>query len=209
MAGSAPATDLYQPSHKTPDQLVRAVTPVYGDEAKFSTDDQQIIIRADELIVNEILALLLQLDHPPRVYQLEISNNPGSRKVKTYSTESRELSQSLFILTENQPLIIAQQQQTQQVNTLRPLWRTVNTIPVQQEALTLNLQASKNYVYIDIQLQTLKNGQAAMINSKVTGPLYEWLAVTGNKRNADSMSKTHSTHRADISDLYIKVNPVD
>ncbi|MEH6558859.1 MAG: hypothetical protein V7708_13740 [Oceanicoccus sp.] len=209
MASSAPAINLYEPNHKTPEQLVRAVTPVYGDEAKFSADDQQIIIRADESIVNEIQDLLLQLDHPSRVYQLEISNNPGNRKAKTYSTESRELSQWLFTLTENQPLIIARQQQTQQVNTLRPLWRTVNTIPVQQEALALNLQASKNHVYIDIQLQTLRNGQVATINSKVTGPMYEWLAVSGNRRDADSMPTTHSTHRSNISNLYIKVSPAD
>jgi hypothetical protein len=209
MAASAPATDLYEPSHKTAEQLVRALTPVYGDEANFSTEGRQIIIRADQSIVDEIQALLLQLDHPSRVFRVEVSNSPSGGRVKTYSTNSRELSQKVFTLTENQPLIIAREQQTQQVNALRSLWRTVEIMPVQQEILELNLQAADNHVYIDFRLQTLKNGRAAMINNKVSGPLYKWLAVSGNDRAASSTLTTYGTQRSDVSNLYIKVTPVD
>jgi hypothetical protein len=39
--------------------------------------------------------------------------------------------------------------------------------------------------------------------------LLRWLAVSGNDRAASSTLTTYGTQRSDVSNLYIKVTPVD
>lgn len=211
------ANELYQPSHKTAAILISAVAPIYGDEAKLSTEGKYIIMRAEQKILNQIQELLLQLDHPPQQFIIEVNNRPAPPNTKTYSTNSRSLSQKSFTLTENIPLILVKEQQ-QQLNTLRPLWIGRDTIPSQREFLHIKIQSAKDQIYVDFRLQTLVNGRFSEVSNRISGSLYEWLPVSSSRTMATST--TNSTTSSAITkernwsaqtsrreNLYIKVSP--
>ena len=207
MVAAEQVTDIYQPSHKPAAALLKTLTPLYGQQAKLAAENNQLIIRADQAIVDQIQELLLQLDQPIKRFNVEISNNPGSGNVKTYSTKSRSMSQQTFTITENTDFITVKETQTQQVNSLRPLWRQIENVPTQQEYLKINIQSGTDHVYVDFTLQTLQNGQLQRISNRISGPTYEWLPVAAGKQNQNSNVRTWNTSSSDPDQLFIKVSP--
>lgn len=220
---AANVTDIYQPSHQTPSALLRAINPLYGSEAKFSAEQHQLIIRAEQAIVDEILELLAQLDHPARVFHIEVSDKPATNprssqltagteqapKTKSYSTKQRSLKHSLFRITEDSPIVLTRETQTERLVSTRPFWGIVETVPVKQESLRLQLRTAGQSVYVDFQLQTLTNGQWKTVDSQVRGNIGEWLAVAAVQKSTitDKREIRHSsTQRSDPANLYIKVS---
>ncbi|ARN75796.1 hypothetical protein [Oceanicoccus sagamiensis] len=203
--------EFYQPSHQLADELKSSINALYEDEVKLAVENQQLIIRGERAKVNEILEMLAKLDKAPQRFNVEISNNPGKSGAKTYSTNSRAVSQGVFTLTENIPFITVKETRAQTVNGVRPLlWSRVEEIPVQQEYLQLTVKGSQDHVYVTVKMQTLQNGRFAMINNEISGPSYQWLSIGSNgNRTTSTSTKTYGTNSRDIDALYIKVTPAN
>ncbi len=204
-------TDIYQPSHKPSNDLLQILQPLYLEEAKFTDDGQQLIVRGNRVIVNQILELLLQLDHPARLFQLDITSTPPLPNTTTYSTQKRNLSQKTFTITENTPLVLAKEQRSQQLGSLDSIWgqvsiASIKEAPVKHESLALNLHAATDTVYVAIELQTLSNGQYQITSNRISGPINQWLPVTGEQHHASQ--RKWSTQRSDSDALFIKVTPI-
>ncbi len=198
--------EVYQPSHKTAASLQEAVAPIYGDQAKFSASDNRLIIQAEQSTLDKIQGLLMRLDKPARRYSLEISNTPGRAGTSTYSTASRSNTQQTFTVSEQQPLIVVKQSNAQTISG-GLFWVETREIPIQQEALAIELQASEQDVYLNIRIQSLNNGQYNMTSNSVSGPLGEWLPISGGQ--VPENSSTWSTTSRDGSGLFVLVKPLD
>jgi hypothetical protein len=200
--------ELYQPSNKTTAELIQTLTSVYPQEIKLSTDGQQIIIRGEYAQVNQAIELLLQLDHPRRLLQLEISHSIQSPNTKTYSTHPKGLSGLTYTITENTPFILAKEQRAQQLNAIGPHWYSVEQVASNQETLQVRVQTAKDYVYVDFSLQTLVHGQYQMISHTISGPLHTWLSIS--EKISPQENSTHSTTQRDSTEpLFIKITPVN
>ena len=201
-------TDIYRPNHKLAAELIQTLQPIYQQQARLATEGQQIIIRGEQTVVDQIQELLLQLDHPPRVFRLEISNTVEQANVTTYATQSRSLNRNSFTITENAPLVLVEERLGQQLNAVGPWWVSVERLPVDKEALTVTLQAAQDTVYVDLALQTLSNGLQRVSSQQISGPLDQWLPVgTATAAADDSNRTTWSTQRSSIQALFIKVVP--
>lgn len=206
-------TAIYQPTHKPATELVDAVNKIYGDEAKLLAEGGKLIIRGETATVDQIQEILVQLDQASRRFIVEISNQPKSNgsHSTTYSTSahttgSRGITQQQFTVAENSPFIIMKEQQQQQLNSVRPLWQPIKTIPAQQEYLSLNIRSAQRYVYVDFKWQTLENGVLNLKQQQIDGPIDQWLTISGNSAQTNRQVKTYGSHR---NELYIKVSPLD
>lgn len=204
-------TELYQPSHKPAAELIATVAPVYQNNATLASDGQQIIIRSKPSLVNEIVELLLQLDHPARQFVVEVTSSPEQANSKTFSTKNRSISQSTFTLNENIPLTMIKERQNQQLDSIGPLWASIKTVPSQKEFLQLKLQSAKDYVYVDIKWQSLINGRLQLVDHRLQGYFDEWLPVSGSHSGSgNSKGKWSTKPRDNLAEaLYIKISPID
>ncbi|WP_101757067.1 secretin N-terminal domain-containing protein [Oceanicoccus sp. KOV_DT_Chl] len=178
-------TDIYQPSYKPASELASALQKIYPGDVKLLAEGGKLIIRGEQGVVNQIQELLLQVDQPSRRFHVEISSQPPATDKQTnHSTNTRTLAQQQYTLVENTPMIMRREQQTQKINHGALLWRPVETAPVQQEYLSLNIRSAQNYVSIDFKWQTLVNGRFTLQQQQIEGPINQWLTISSSRKPA-------------------------
>lgn len=199
--------DIYQPSHKPAQTLIDILSPLYPN-SKFSNDNQQIIIRGEAPAISQIQELLLQLDHPPRRFQLEISDQALPANSKTYSSGADPLSQQLFLLEENSTLTLGKSTESQQLKGVGLGWLQVESKPLQQEFIRVKVQAAEQQIYLQLELQLLKNDKLQTFSNTISGPANQWLAVNGGEPQAANLRQWSTTHRS-LNQLFIRVREVE
>ncbi|MFA7553221.1 MAG: hypothetical protein WCY88_03145 [Spongiibacteraceae bacterium] len=199
------AIDIYQPSHQTAISLIKTITPLYGQRAKLSTDGQQLIIKAEPAVIDQITELLLKLDHPKKLFRVEISSNPNQSGSKTLSTKPHSSLQQTFTVSENTNLILSKTQTTSQLNSR---WLQIQNMPADQEFLQLNIQSADATVYINFTLQRISNGRRSSISNQINGTLSRWIPVTNAEPIQDNIRRWNTTQTT-IDRLYIKVTPAN
>jgi len=198
-------TGIYQPGHKPADQLQQTLSKLYGEEANIVAIDGQLIIRSDDVTVNQIQELLLQLDQVIRHFAVSISANPTAASDKIYTTNKNNNLQT-FTLSEGKTLAIVQQQQEQRATGVNWMALNIESLPSQQEAITITLKAIGNTVMLAINSQILSNGQFKTVSNTVLGELEEWIPIAAQPHNNKSgNSKTTRTQRSHSDELYIRV----
>jgi hypothetical protein len=207
VAWADPVTELYSPSHKTAQVLIAGLQPIYGEDAKISAQQQHIIVRAEQPVVAQILELLMMLDQPPKQFFVELSHQIPRQNDRHYSTQGRSTQQNTFSISENSPLIIAREQQQQQLSGLGVLWVSIDTARTNSDYLQLTVESAADTVYIDYHWQTIKHGQAFNQKNRISGPQGEWLLITAVPAD-DKREKNWSTRpRDNDAPIYIRVYP--
>lgn len=202
--GSNTATQSYRPSHRSARQLIDIIRPLFDKSVRFSSDGATVLYSGDPNTVAQIDELLPKLDHPPRLYQIELSNRPQTPGTRTYSTDNRSLSQQTFTLTEGSTLTLLNETHAQTVTSLHPHWRQVTTIPIRGEYLQLQVQGADRYVYVTVQMQTLDNGSESAIENTVSGKLDHWIHLSGPVQAQNERVTTTASRRPQA--LYVKVS---
>lgn len=199
------AVEIYQPSHKSAASLIKTIRPLYEPQAKVSTDGRQLIIKAEQPVIDEITELLLKLDHPTKLFRVEISSHADKIGSKTISTKKHSSIQQIFTVSENSTLTLSKAQTTSQVSSP---WVQITTMPVDQEFVELNVQSTDATAYVNFTLQRIRNGRQSLISNQINGAFSEWMAITNAEPEQDNIRRWN-TSNSDIEKLYIKVSPAN
>lgn len=199
--------DIYQPSHKPAQALIDILAPLYP-ASQFSTDNQQIIIRGEPAVIAQVQELLLQLDHPTRQFQLEISDHMPSANSKTYSSGTKNFSQQVFLLEENSKLTLSNSTESQQLRGVGPRWFQIKSQPAQQEYLQVKVQAAEQRIYLQLNRRWLHNGELHTFSNTISGPVNQWLSVHGSDTQEDDLRQWRTGPQS-LNQLFIKVRKVE
>jgi hypothetical protein len=201
-AYAAPVVDIYQPSYKNAHQLQNSLEKLYGDDVTFSIEGNQLLIRGERTMVNEIQELLLQLDHAPQVFWVSINSSPTTSGSKTYGTQ-RNKSLNTFRISEGETLFLVKQSNQQQLRSLGWARTSFEDVATQKEALSINVTSTLQTISIEVALQNRINNQITTTRNQVNGHFDQWLAIAANPQEPNS--KHYGTRRSS-GDLYIKVS---
>ncbi len=214
-ADSADKTESYRPTHRPARPLIDTLTPLFGDNVAFSTDDRTILVRGPAPTLAEIAELLPKLDHPPRRYRVEFSPGPpaagGRGSTRAYSTEPRRLQQLAYTVLEGAPLTLVQEEHTQTLEGgAFPVWARVDTRPVQRASLQLRLSGADSRVLVQVSLQTLRDSEWTSVNNTISAEPGQWTPLAAGRASAPegANNTTYRTAGRDIAQWFIRVAPL-
>ena len=200
-------TDSYRPTYRSARQLIDTIQPLFAKKVRFSSDGAAVLFSCgDPAISAQIAELLPKLDHPLRLYQIELSSQPQAAGTRTYSTDNGSLRQQTFTLTEGSSLTLLNETHAQTVTSLHPRWRQVTTIPIRGEYLQLKVQGADRRVYVSVQMQALDNGSESSIDTTVSGEIGHWIHLSGPAQPENTRVTTTASRQPQA--LYVKVSGV-
>ena len=215
-------TDLYQPSHKTPQTLISTIKPLF-ESLKLSIDNQYVLMHGDTQTIDRAQELLTLLDHPAKRYHVTISSTIPNQKTLSYQTLHRQFIQQSFDLVENTPLILSKKSSSQQAHQNVALshqtlarqtqnhqlvrsWHSVSTQQAYQgESLTLLVQGTQEYVYLYVKLSQGYNNNQQNIEQHVSGGIGEWMTIGATKAQTHKGQRWETNKKAD-KPVFIKVD---
>lgn len=198
-------TAVYQPDYQLASELRDTLNPLFNPQASLVSDDKRLIIRGDESTVRQIEELLRLMDHPARVFFIEIRSGYDPANHHNFSTKNRSKIPERFSVTENTELKLTTAQYTQNVDAIGPLWIDVDSVADNTESLQIKLKAAKQHIFINFKLRFMLNGKLQLVEKVVTGPLNHWLALGSEPQALQPGDRKWSSDRNDIDHLYIRV----
>lgn len=203
-------SEFYTPSHRPPSVLVEVIRTVFSDDIHIASDGTNIVLRGDQARVDEVQELLLQIDHAPRAFIVELSSRMNDERTTTYRTANYSLYDQSFRVLEGEQLKLVKERGIQQVvNTIGNnglTWLQVSSLPASREALSLSIVSGSQQAFIELTITTLSNGQMLKTEQNISGPFNEWLVINGPSTNRKL--KSWSTQSVDLNRLYIRVRTV-
>lgn len=198
--------EVYRPQHQSPQALVTTLQAVYGDDARFSSDGQQLIIRATPAMLTSVRDTLAQIDQPPRRFLIVLSDQPQSANSNVYSTQSRSGRSGRYELGENEVLALSRASEAQTVSGRSPWWTQVSSYTTAADSIELTVSAVASTAYVQVVMHTLANGQHATVKKSIRAELGQWVSLySGAAPATQSGHTTASTRSRDAGELYIKI----
>ncbi|WP_156820816.1 hypothetical protein [Dasania marina] len=189
---------IYEAQHSSSQQLQQRIEKLYP-QARVSSQQQQIIVRAPQHQVSEIAELLAIMDKPVQQFVITLSSAPQHGKHKTYSTRSNKLQQR-YRLANNETLSLEYARQQQQLLAVRRYYH-----PLHSDSASMSLQDSDNHsvslklqalgpqqVRIDYSLYQLQGDKRSRISNSLVATLGEWVVLEGEPSLAHSTRNTNS-----------------
>ncbi|ALI04660.1 elongation factor Ts [Pseudomonas sp. FW306-02-F02-AA] len=184
------ATEVVQLNNRTSADLLPVAQNFIGRDGKVSAYGNQLIVNAELDKINELKALIAQLDTVPKRLLITVDTNENNQQnnadrqtqIITYSTDSREGGIQQVQTSEGTPALIQIGQSvpltTTQTDTYTSLPNQVNTSRQPQNPLN-------NYAHQQNQTQYRNVTQGFYVTASVTGDIVH-LAISTNR---DRMSQ--------------------
>lgn len=198
-------TEVYQPLHRSAEDLRQSLAPLYKATATFSTNGNHLLINSDEKTLTSIHAVLERIDSPIRHFLVTLSEQPGADNTTTIGTRSRSFNHDAFELSEGNPIRLARKTQSQTVSSLSPWWTRMSTQDTQEDSLELMVTAVKDALTLHVKRRTLQNGQSVSVDKSIAVKPGEWFSLLSGRNVNDSTTKVISTRSRQNPELYIRV----
>ncbi|WP_455926206.1 secretin N-terminal domain-containing protein [Pseudomonas putida] len=230
------ATEIVPLNNRTSDDLLPVAQNFLGRDGKVSAYGNQLIVNADPDKIQQLRALITQLDVAARRLLISVDTsdsnngdnggytvNGNNTRVITYSTTNRtggiqqvqatEGSPALIQVGQSVPFTSAQsdsygglQTQTQYKNVTQGFYVTASVT-----GETVHLNISTNNDRISQERQDVVNVQST--DTQVSGRLGEWITLAGTNEqtqlNQRGFTRNWSTQGRSDMTLRVKVDPLD
>ncbi|MFO3723074.1 secretin N-terminal domain-containing protein [Pseudomonas sp. HLMP] len=221
------ATEVLALQHRTSAELLPTVQSFLGKDGSVSAFENKLIVNASPERIDDLRALLQQLDTAPKRLLISVDNNDsnfqdnrGNARIIRYGTANRDGGLQQIQASEGVPALIQVgqsipitsthtdgygriQSDTEYRNVTQGFYVTPNL-----SGDTVRLQISSNNDRISSERQDVVKVQST--DTTVTGKLGEWIPLAGYnqqsqaERNASSLS--YSTQRGENTTLRVKVD---
>ncbi|MFK3773936.1 MULTISPECIES: secretin N-terminal domain-containing protein [Pseudomonas] len=224
------ATEVIPLQHRASTELLPAAQSFIGKDGTVSTFEDKLIVNAPQQRIDDLRALLQQLDTAPKRLLISVDNNDsnfqdnrGNARIIRYGTANREGGLQQVQASEGQPALIQVGQSVPITSTStdgygrmqsNTEYRNVTQgfyVTPRLSGDTVRLQISTNNDRMSQERPDVVKVQST--DTTVTGRLGEWITLAGfnqqsqAERSASSLS--YSTQRGENMTLRVKVDLVD
>lgn len=224
------ATETLALQHRTSAQLLPTAQAFIGKDGTVSAFENTLIVNASQPRIDELRALLQQLDTAPKRLLISVDNsdsnfqdNRGNGRVIRYGTTNREGGLQQIRASEGQPALIQVgqsiplasastdsygrlQSSTEYRNVTQGFYVTPSL-----SGNTVHLQISSNHDRISQERADVVNVQST--DTTITGNLGEWITLAGfnqqSQADRSDTSRSYSTQRGENMTLRVKVDLVE
>jgi type II secretory pathway component GspD/PulD (secretin) len=224
------ATEVLPLNHRTSAELLPTAQSFLGKNGTVSAFENKLIVNADPERIDDLRALLEQLDTAPRRLMISVDNsdsnyqdNRGNARVIHYGTSNREGGLQQVQATEGSPALIQVGQSIPVTSTSTDGYgRVQSDTEYRNVTQGFYVTASVNGNNVSLSISTnndrmsLERSDVVKVQStdtKVSGKLGEWITLAGvnqqsqAERSASAIS--YSTQRGENMTLRVKVDALD
>ncbi|WP_225923118.1 secretin N-terminal domain-containing protein [Pseudomonas xantholysinigenes] len=224
------ATEVIPLQHRSSAELLPAAQSFIGKDGTVSTFEDKLIVNASQQRIDDLRALLQQLDTAPKRLLISVDNNDsnfqdnhGNARVIRYGTANREGGLQQVQASDGQPALIQVGQSIPVTSTSTDGYGRIQSnteyrnvtqgfyVTPRLSGDTVRLQISSNNDRMSQERADVVKVQST--DTTVTGKLGEWITLAGYnqqsqaERSASSLS--YSTQRGENMTLRVKVDLLD
>jgi type II secretory pathway component GspD/PulD (secretin) len=224
------ATEVIPLQHRASSELLPTAQSFIGQDGSVSAFENKLIVNAAQPRIDDLRALLQQLDTAPKRLLISVDNNDsnfqdnrGNARVIHYGTSNREGGLQQVQASEGQPALIQVGQSIPITSTSTDAYGRLQSNTEYRNVTqgfyvtphltgdTVRLQISTNHDRMSKERQDVVNVQST--DTTITGRLGEWITLAGfnqqsqAERSASSLS--YSTQRGENMTLRVKVDLLD
>jgi type II secretory pathway component GspD/PulD (secretin) len=228
--GAQAATEVIALQHRSSAELLPAAQSFIGKDGSVNTFEDKLIVNAPQPRIDDLRALLQQLDTAPKRMLISVDNsdsnfqdNRGNARVIQYGTANREGGLQQVQASEGQPALIQVGQSIPVTSTStdgygrlqsNTEYRNVTQgfyVTPRLSGDTVRLQISTNNDRMSHERPDVVKVQST--DTTITGKLGEWITLAGfnQQSQADNRASTltYSTQRGENMTLRVKVDLLD
>jgi hypothetical protein len=233
------ATEIVPLNYHTSSDILPVAQDFIGKDGQVSAYGNQLIVNADQRKIDELKALLSQLDTAPKRLLITVDTNennfqgdqgysvngakPGQTRIISHSTASREGGIQQIQATDGMPALIQVGQSvpltSTQVDSYGDLRSQTEYRNVTQGFyVTANVTGEIVHLSISTNRDRLSQERPDVVNvqstdTTVTGRLGEWILLAGVNRQTQAdkqgMARSYGTQGRDDMTLRVKVDTLD
>ncbi|MFJ4048270.1 secretin N-terminal domain-containing protein [Pseudomonas hunanensis] len=224
------ATEVVPLQHRSSAELLPALQAFIGKDGTISAFENKLIVNASPERIDDLRALLQQLDTAPKRLLISVDNNDsnfqdnrGNARVIHYGTRNRDGGMQRVQASEGQPALIQVGQSIPITSTSTDGYGRIQSnteyrnvtqgfyVTPSLSGETVRLQISSNNDRISHERADVVKVQST--DTTVTGKLGEWITLAGfnqqSQADRSASSHTYSTQRGENMTLRVKVDLVD
>ena len=224
------ATEVLPLQHRSSAELMPAVQAFVGNDGSVSAFENKLIVNASPERIDDLRALLQQLDTAPKRLLISVDNNDsnfqdnrGNARVIHYGTSNREGGMQQVQASEGQPALIQVGQSIPITSTStdgygRLQSNTEYRNVTQGFYVTPSLSGDTVRLQISTNNDRISNERADVVkvqstDTTITGKLGEWITLAGynqqSQADRNTSSRSYSTQRGENMTLRVKVDLLD
>ncbi|MFV3339316.1 secretin N-terminal domain-containing protein [Pseudomonas sp. NY15349] len=224
------ATEVVPLQHRSSAELLPAAQAFIGKDGTVSAFENKLIVNASAERIDDLRALLQQLDTAPKRLLISVDNNDsnfqdnrGNARVIHYGTSNRDGGMQQIQASEGQPALIQIGQSIPITSTSTDGYGRIQSnteyrnvtqgfyVTPSLSGDTVRLQISTNNERISHERADVVNVQST--DTTVTGKLGEWITLAGHNQQSQAdrstSSLSYSTQRGENMTLRVKVDLLD
>ncbi len=224
------ATEVLPLQHRTSAELLPTAQSFLGKDGTVSAFENKLIVNASPERIDDLRALLQQLDTAPKRLLISVDNddsnfqdNRGNARIIHYGTSNRDGGMQQIQASEGQPALIQVGQSIPVTSTSTDGYGRIQSdteyrnvtqgfyVTPSLSGDTVRLQISTNNDRMSLERQDVVKVQST--DTTVTGKLGEWITLAGFNQQSQSdrsaSSYTYSTQRGENMTLRVKVDLLD
>ena len=199
-------TQIYSSQHISPDELSKILYEIYPD-SKLSTQNKQLIIRAEKHIVSEIQELLPLLDKVSKQFILSFSTSPQHSHNKIYGLTENKLSNKTFILKDGETLTVDYNNEKRKLHSIALFYGSLETIEIEKNGLSITVQSiTEQQLQITYRHYQILSSKRQAVESTLQVKLGEWISLNGQTGIDDYNTPTWSTNKQTGAQLYVRIS---
>jgi len=204
-SSAEPVTEIYTSQYVSAEKLSQTLQKIYPN-SKLTTQGNQLIIRADSNILNEIQELLPILDKATQQFTLSFSSRPQQRGNKIYGISKNSLANKTFTLSDGETLSFDYSVAEQQLNTIGLFYRDLESVDVDRNSISITITViAEQQLKISYRHYQLKNGKRITIQNTIQVELGEWLSLSGEAMTSHN-SQSWSSSPQPATQLYARIS---
>jgi hypothetical protein len=224
------ATEVVPLQHRSSAELLPAAQAFIGRDGTVSAFENKLIVNASPERIDDLRALLQQLDTVPKRLLISVDNNDsnyqdnrGNGQVIRYGTSNREGGLQQIQASEGQPALIQVGQSIPVTSTSTDGYGRIQSnteyrnvtqgfyVTPSLSGDTVRLQISTNNDRISQERADVVKVQST--DTTISGRLGEWITLAGYNQQSQAdrnpSSRTYSTQRGENMTLRVKVDLLD
>ncbi|WLH77333.1 secretin N-terminal domain-containing protein [Pseudomonas sp. FP2335] len=223
-------TEVVNPSNRTSADLLPVAQNFIGKDGTVSAYGNQLIVKADPAKIQDLRALLSQLDTPAKRLLITVDTNENNQqsgdnqtRIISYGTASREGGVQQIQASEGVPALIQVGQSVPLTTTQpdaygRPQNQTQYRNVTQGFYVTASVTGETVHLAISTNRDRMSQERPDVVNvqstdTTVSGRLGEWITLAGINRETQadksSTTRTYSTQGRDDLTLRVKVDTLN
>jgi hypothetical protein len=197
---------VYPLTAENPEQLLASIKQLYGDQAEVGLSGQQLVVRAEYQVLEDIAEVLAQLQLEPLALIVTLSAYPQQETTALQYATAGATPKALKV-TAGKPLMLTQMRTRERPRAGGLLWVIVEDVPSYQNSLTIVPRVTGKAVTLDINYYHRSDNHHQQTRASLRGQLGDWIAIVNDAAalQADPAVRRFSSRSVAGGSLFIQV----